>query len=123
MMIVALCLFAAVGFGLGLIVRWPILAIVSVIGLFGGFGILISGGHGWLAALGWPILMVILLEIGYLLASLGVSQNLVGALSGAAHGSAQKTVLADTSSSPAEFSSHPLLGGVQSGASDEGRAS
>jgi hypothetical protein len=75
MMIVTLCLFAVVGFGLGLTVRWPVLALIAMLSLFGSAVLLGWSGHGWLASTGWSAAVVILLEIGFLLGSLTVDHG------------------------------------------------
>ncbi|MBM6593254.1 hypothetical protein [Microvirga pudoricolor] len=68
-MIMTLCLLAVAGFGLGLTVRWPILALVAFLVLIGVAGALAWTGHGVLASIGWAFASLLVLELGFLAGS------------------------------------------------------
>jgi len=108
-MIVTLCLFMAVGFGLGLTVRWPILAIVAVVSLFGSAaGLAIGADHTWLTAFGWSVLVITLLEAGFMLGSFCSSVSLSREFLGEVPSSVQERILKD-GTSQVEFGSEGLL--------------
>jgi hypothetical protein len=108
-MIVTLCLFIAVGFGLGLTVRWPILAIVATVSLFGSIvGLVIGANHAWLIAVGWSALIVTLLEAGFMLGSFCSSVTLSKGFLGEGPSSAQEGLLTDRTPQ-VEFGNERLL--------------
>src|SRR3954452_7278241 len=77
MMVITLCLFAAVGVGLGLTVRWTILAVVAVGSLFGVWATFGTMGYGWIASFLASSLGVILLELGFLIGSVCADSRLL----------------------------------------------
>ena len=98
-MIVTLCLFMTVGFGLGLTVRWPILTIVAIVSLFGSAtGLAVGADHTWLAAFGWSVLIVTLLEAGFMLGSFCSGVSVSREFLGEGPSSVQEPILNDRTS-------------------------
>lgn len=76
MVIVTLCLFAVVGLGLGMTVRWPLLAILAALCLFGSLVLLGLAGESWFIAAGKATAIVVTLEVGFLIGSATVDHGL-----------------------------------------------
>ena len=76
MVIVTLCLFAVVGLGLGMTVRWPLLAVIAALCLFGSLFLLGLAGESWLIAAGKATAIVVILEFGFLIGSATVDHGL-----------------------------------------------
>jgi len=76
MVIVTLCLFAVVGLGLGMTVRWPLLAIIAAFSLIGSMVLLGLAGESFAIAAGKATAVVVILEAGFLIGSVTVDHGL-----------------------------------------------
>jgi hypothetical protein len=74
--IVTLCLFAVVGLGLGMTVRWPLLAVIAALSLFGSIFLLGLSGESWFIAAGKAMAIVVILEFGFLIGSATIDHGL-----------------------------------------------